>query len=167
MQNIIAACPRRCALSSCFLPLFFFFPLFFSLPLSHRIEYFYACFYVRRRKWILFIFGLPHSFFQSSLRRKIPMEKMIRTLAKMAMRQRPSMYVVIHIKSKVIASRQPGNGAFLFFPWLLSPSSALKEDSRREWRGEKERGPNVPTSPRFLLPLFPLDEKMKENSGVS
>lgn len=43
MQNIIAACPRRCALPSCFLPLFFFFPLFFSLPLSHRIEYFYAC----------------------------------------------------------------------------------------------------------------------------
>lgn len=38
---------------------------------------------------------------------------------------------------------------------------------RRENRGERERGPNVPTSPRFLLPLFPLDEKMKENSGVS
>lgn len=135
-------------------------------PSESQLEYFYACFYVRR-KWILFIFGLPYSFFQSSLRRKIPMEKMIRTLAKMAMRQRPSMYVVIHIKSKVIASRQPGKGVFLFFPWLLSPSSALKEDSTREWGGERERGPNVPTSPRFLLPLFPLDEKMKENSGVS
>lgn len=110
-------------------------------PSESQLEYFYACFYVRRRKWILFIFGLPYSFFQSSLRRKIPMEKMIRTLAKMAMRQRPSMYVVIHIKSKVIASRQPGNGAFLFFPWLLSPSSALKEDSTREWGGE--RGPNA------------------------
>lgn len=42
MQNIIAACPRRCVLSSCFLPLFFFFPLFLS-PSESQLEYFYAC----------------------------------------------------------------------------------------------------------------------------
>lgn len=45
---------------------------------------------------------------------------------------------------------------------------------RRRWKkirgengGEREDQTPVPTSPRFLLPLFPLDEKMKENSGVS
>lgn len=44
---------------------------------------------------------------------------------------------------------------------------------RRRWKkirgengGEREDQTPVPTSPRFLLPLFPLDEKMK-NSGVS
>lgn len=37
---------------------------------------------------------------------------------------------------------------------------------RRENGGEREDQTPVPTSP-FLLPLFPLDEKMKENSGVS
>lgn len=93
-------------LSSSFLSLFL---------VTARYEYFYR----RGKKWIvffyLFIFGLPHSLFQSSLRRKIPMDKMTRKLAKMAIRQRPSMYVVIHIKSKVIASRQPGKGALLFF----------------------------------------------------
>lgn len=113
----------------------------------------------------LFIyFKLPHSSFQSFLRRKITMDRMTRTLAKMAMKQRPSMYVVIHIKSKVIASRQPGKRAFLLLPSpLLSRSSGLKEDSTGGNRG----GPTSPSVP-FLLspffPLFPLDEKMKEKT---
>lgn len=38
---------------------------------------------------------------------------------------------------------------------------------RRESEGERERKREDQTSPRFLLPLFPLDEKMKENSGVA
>lgn len=117
----------------------------------------------------LFIyFKLPHSSFQSFLRRKITMDRMTRTLAKMAMKQRPSMYVVIHIKSKVIASRQPGKRAFLLLPSpLLSRSSGLKEDSTEEGIEEDQHPPRyLSFFPRFS-PFFHLMRRWRRKQWRS
>lgn len=94
-----------------------------------------------------------HFTFQPGFRRRIPMDKITRTSAKIAMEQSPRMYAVIHIKSSVIASRQPSRDAFLFFPSPLSSSSGLSTKGTFD-KVEEKRSSRVPAPPSILLPLF-------------
>lgn len=164
MQNIIAACPRRCALSSCFLPLFFFFPLFFS-PSESQLEYFYACKKKEMDGFYLFLDYLIRSSNRAYVERfqwRRWSERWRRWLwdkGRVCTLWSTSNPRLSRQGSPVTARSSSSHGCYrLRRRW---------KKIRRENGGEREDQTPVPTSPRFLLPLFPLDEKMKENSGVS
>lgn len=105
---------------------------------------------------------ISHTSKTQFLKRK-PIDRMTRTLAKIAMKQSPTMYAVIHIRSNVIASRQPGRRALLFFPPLLSSPPWL---STKGTFDEVERRPVPKVSFSLSFPL-PLHEMVKRGSSVA